>query len=115
MDLSRLAAPEQILATPRYQVAPHMRAMPLHVGTRGSPLALAQTRNVIARLGEICAPLQGSGTQEHIITTTGDASQASGCRCPSCMRFKTWPISATAKSRSAVRSLMRSSDTPVSS
>jgi hydroxymethylbilane synthase len=54
--------------------------LPLNVGTRGSPLALAQTRNVIARLQKICPPLQGAGTAEHIITTTGDASQASGCR-----------------------------------
>ena len=80
MDISRLPPPAQILATPRYQVAPHSRPMPLNVGTRGSPLALAQTRNVIARLGEICPPLQGTGTAEHIITTTGDSSQASGCR-----------------------------------
>jgi hydroxymethylbilane synthase len=41
---------------------------------------LAQTRNVIARLQKICPPLQGSGTEEQIITTTGDATQASGCR-----------------------------------
>jgi len=63
-----------------YPVPSHERALPLHVGTRGSPLALAQTRNVIARLQEICPPLRGDGVAEHIITTTGDASQASGCR-----------------------------------
>jgi hydroxymethylbilane synthase len=35
---------------------------------------------VIARLQKICPPLQGEGVAEHIIKTTGDASQASGCR-----------------------------------
>jgi len=71
---------EKGLYSPVYHVAPHERELPLKVGTRGSPLALTQTRNVIARLQKICPPLRGEGTAEHIITTTGDASQASGCR-----------------------------------
>jgi hydroxymethylbilane synthase len=66
--------------SPIYQVAPHDRPLPLNVGTRGSPLALAQTRNVIARLQKICPALSGANTAQHIIRTTGDASQASGCR-----------------------------------
>ncbi|OYV40289.1 MAG: hydroxymethylbilane synthase [Rhodospirillales bacterium 20-64-7] len=66
--------------TPAVQVAPHDRTLPLQVGTRGSPLALTQTRNVIARLQKICPPLAGEGTAERIIRTSGDASQASGCR-----------------------------------
>jgi hydroxymethylbilane synthase len=80
MDLSQLPVAERGSLTPLIQVAPHDRALPLKVGTRGSPLALTQTRNVIARLREICPPLRGDGTAEHIIRTTGDASQASGCR-----------------------------------
>jgi hydroxymethylbilane synthase len=46
-------------------------AMPLRVGTRGSPLALIQTRTFLDRLGAICA----EGAVEHIIRTTGDAVQ----------------------------------------
>jgi len=79
MEIS-LPIAEKGLFTSIYQVPPHERALPLKVGTRGSPLALTQTRNVIARLQKICPPLKGEGTAEHIITTTGDASQASGCR-----------------------------------
>ncbi len=72
-SLGQMAAP----ATPP---APHGLQLPLKVGTRGSPLALTQTRNVIARLRQICPPLQGDGIAEHIIVTSGDTSQASGCR-----------------------------------
>jgi hydroxymethylbilane synthase len=80
MNLSGLPITEKPLFSSVFQVKPHARPLPLKVGTRGSPLALTQTRNVIARLQQICPPLQGSGTAERIITTTGDASQASGCR-----------------------------------
>jgi hydroxymethylbilane synthase len=79
MDIS-LPIAEKGLLSPTYQVPPHWRPLPLNVGTRGSPLALTQTRNVIARLQKICPPLAGEGTAEHIISTTGDTSQASGCR-----------------------------------
>jgi hydroxymethylbilane synthase len=80
MKISGLPITEKPLFSSVFQVRPHDRPLPLNVGTRGSPLALTQTRNVIARLQKICPPLQGSGTAEHIITTTGDASQSSGCR-----------------------------------
>ncbi len=80
MNVSGLAVTEKPLFSSAFDVKPHDRPLPLKVGTRGSPLALTQTRNVIARLQQICPPLQGSGIAEHIITTTGDASQASGCR-----------------------------------
>jgi len=80
MNVSGLPITEKPLFSSVYQVKPHDRPLPLNVGTRGSPLALTQTRNVIARLQQICPPLQGEGTAEHIITTTGDASQALGCR-----------------------------------
>ncbi len=81
MDISAPPIAQRGLASSTYPVPAHDdRALPLHVGTRGSPLALTQTRNVIARLQKICPPLQGDGIAEHIITTTGDTSQASGCR-----------------------------------
>jgi hydroxymethylbilane synthase len=80
MDLARIGHTEPALQTSVYQVAYHDRPLPLIVGTRGSPLALAQTRDVIAQLRRICPPLHGAGTHEQIIRTTGDASQASGCR-----------------------------------
>ena len=46
-------------------------AMPLRVGTRGSPLALIQTRAFIDRLGAVHA----ERVDERIIRTTGDAVQ----------------------------------------
>jgi hydroxymethylbilane synthase len=80
MDLSKLPLAERPRHTSFIQVPPHFRELPLKVGTRGSPLAVTQTRNVIARLQKICPALNGVNTAEHIIRTTGDASQASGCR-----------------------------------
>ncbi|HJS87858.1 MAG TPA: hydroxymethylbilane synthase, partial [Acetobacteraceae bacterium] len=48
---------------------PHRPGPTLRVGTRGSPLALAQTRTLLARL-------RGLGAfEEHVIRTTGDAVQ----------------------------------------
>lgn len=80
MDVSRLPVAERGLYSSGFDVPAHDRALPLNIGSRGSPLALAQTRNVIARLQQICPPLRGDGTALHIIKTTGDTSQASGCR-----------------------------------
>jgi hydroxymethylbilane synthase len=71
---------ERPLFSPVIQVAPHERELPLKVGTRGSPLALTQTANFIAHLQKICPALAGANTAQQIIRTTGDASQASGCR-----------------------------------
>ena len=49
---------------------------PLRAGTRGSPLALVQTRAFISLLTEACEDLRGPGLLvEHIINTTGDAVQ----------------------------------------
>ncbi|HQT63000.1 MAG: hydroxymethylbilane synthase [Acidocella sp. 20-57-95] len=57
-------------------VPPHRRALPLRVGTRGSPLARAQTANFLAILRHFCPVLKGMDVfEEHIITTTGDAVQ----------------------------------------
>ncbi|GAB0118829.1 hydroxymethylbilane synthase [Acidisoma sp. 7E03] len=55
------------------RVKPHRRTLPLRVGTRGSPLALAQTRAFQAQLSRFCPVLDSMNVfEEHIITTTGD-------------------------------------------
>lgn len=55
---------------------PHRRSLPLKLGTRGSPLARAQTANFLAILTHFCPVLRGMDVfEEHIITTTGDAVQ----------------------------------------
>ena len=58
------------------QVKPHARELPLKVGTRGSPLALVQTRGFLARLQHFCPVLRSMDVfEEHAIQTTGDAVQ----------------------------------------
>jgi hydroxymethylbilane synthase len=53
----------------------------LRVGTRGSPLALVQTRAFVASLREFHPALRDPATiEEHIIKTSGDTSQDSGQR-----------------------------------
>ena len=60
---------------------PHSHALPLRVATRGSPLALVQTRAFLDRLRGFCPVLCSMDVfEEHIIRTTGDATQASGQR-----------------------------------
>lgn len=55
---------------------PHTRALPLRVGTRGSPLALVQTRFFLQLLTQFCPVLRGMEVfEEHAIHTTGDAVQ----------------------------------------
>jgi hydroxymethylbilane synthase len=57
-------------------VKPHTHALPLRVGTRGSPLALIQTRGFLAVLTRFCPVLHGLDVfEEHAIRTTGDAVQ----------------------------------------
>jgi len=57
-------------------VQPHSRALPLRVGTRGSPLALIQTRGFLEVLTRFCPVLRSMGVfEEHAIRTTGDAVQ----------------------------------------
>ena len=58
----------------------HGRSLPLRVGTRGSPLALTQTRMFLALLGRFCPVLAPGASaeqifQQHVIRTTGDAVQ----------------------------------------
>jgi hydroxymethylbilane synthase len=58
------------------RVRPHDRALPLRVGTRGSPLALIQTRGFLDVLIKFCPVLRGMDVfQEHVIRTTGDRVQ----------------------------------------
>jgi hydroxymethylbilane synthase len=62
-------------------VKPHRRELPLRVGTRGSPLALWQTRHFLGILRHFCPVLRSMDVfEEHVIATTGDTSQASGQR-----------------------------------
>lgn len=52
------------------------RGLPLRVGTRGSPLALVQTRNFLTRLTQFCPLLRELGAfQEFQISTSGDKIQ----------------------------------------
>lgn len=61
---------------PQPRVKPHERTLPLRVGTRGSPLALVQTRQFLAVLTAFCPVLRGMDVfQEHVIRTTGDVVQ----------------------------------------
>jgi len=63
-----------IAATSR--VPPHSHGLPLRVGTRGSPLALVQTRGFLTLLRGFCPVLRGMDVfDEHVIRTTGDAVQ----------------------------------------
>jgi hydroxymethylbilane synthase len=58
-------------------IKPHHRALPLKVGTRGSPLARAQTATFLGLLEKFCPVLRDMPPvfEEHIIVTTGDAVQ----------------------------------------
>jgi hydroxymethylbilane synthase len=63
--------------------APHSTrpGLPLRVGTRGSPLALWQTRHFLELLTTFCPVLKTMEVfQEHVIRTTGDATQEAGTR-----------------------------------
>ena len=65
----------------RPKAPPHARTLPLRVGTRGSPLALWQTRYFLQRLTTFCPVLRAMDVfEEHAIRTTGDATQAAGTR-----------------------------------
>ncbi len=57
-------------------VKPHRRDLPLKVGTRGSPLARAQTATFLELLCQFCPVLRGMDVfHEHLVMTTGDAVQ----------------------------------------
>ncbi len=62
---------EQLVSVPR-----HRPSLPLRVGTRGSPLALTQTRNFLGLIARLCPRLNEMDVfREHVIRTTGDAVQ----------------------------------------
>jgi hydroxymethylbilane synthase len=67
-------------AAPRAAAHPHVRrhahSLPLRVGTRGSPLALWQTRHFLALITRFCPVLRDAKAfEEHAITTSGDRIQ----------------------------------------
>jgi len=54
----------------------HRPSLPLRVGTRGSPLALWQTRHFLSIISRFCPVLQEvEAFEEHVITTSGDRIQ----------------------------------------
>lgn len=58
------------------RVRSHARALPLRVGTRGSPLALVQTRAFLGMITGICPVLSAAKAfEEHAIATSGDLIQ----------------------------------------
>jgi hydroxymethylbilane synthase len=67
--------PDPGQAPPR-TTRPHAPAIPMRVGTRGSPLALAQTRMFLDRIRTICpAPRDPGAFEECEIATSGDRVQ----------------------------------------
>jgi hydroxymethylbilane synthase len=77
MKLSSLDAPMQTLRPTGFAGSPHRRgssrALPLKVGTRGSPLALWQTRHFLSLITKVCPLLREvNAFEEHIIATQGD-------------------------------------------
>ena len=70
------AAAARGLSTQAPAAASHRRLLPLRVGTRGSPLAMVQTRAFLTMLTRFCPVLRDMGAfQEHPISTTGDRVQ----------------------------------------
>ena len=64
------------LAHPAAGVPQHRRPLPLRVGTRGSPLALWQTRYFLDRITRFCPVLRDAQAfEEHAINTSGDRIQ----------------------------------------
>ncbi len=58
------------------RVRPHGHTLPLRVGTRGSPLALVQTKRFLERLAQFCPVLRLHNVfREEVICTTGDRVQ----------------------------------------
>lgn len=77
MKLSSLDSTIEGRLAPRGPGSPHRqgtsRALPLRVGTRGSPLALWQTRHFLSLITKICPLLREvDAFEEHVIATSGD-------------------------------------------
>ncbi len=72
----RAAAGDQPRAAAHPQVKAHLRSLPLRVGTRGSPLALWQTRHFLGLITRFCPVLRDvKAFEEHAIATSGDRIQ----------------------------------------
>ena len=71
------AAPADLRTGSDTAVKPHARrALPLRVGTRGSPLALWQTRTFLDLVTRFCPVLRNvNAFEEHVIATSGDRIQ----------------------------------------
>ena len=79
MKLKSLDAPELRRAPSRGSNPHHARGLPnlpLKVGTRGSPLALWQTRHFLSLVTKVCPLLREiEAFEEHVIATSGDIVQ----------------------------------------
>lgn len=74
--LQQVAAKAAALQKANYIKSHGKRGLPLRVGTRGSPLALVQTRNFLTILTQFCPLLRQIGAfQEFQIHTSGDRIQ----------------------------------------
>jgi hydroxymethylbilane synthase len=77
MKLSSLDSTVEGRLAPRGPGSPHRqgtsRALPLRVGTRGSPLAIWQTRHFLSLITKVCPLLREvDAFDEHVIATSGD-------------------------------------------
>jgi hydroxymethylbilane synthase len=77
MKLSSLDAPLRQMRPTGFAGSPHRRgtsrSLPLRVGTRGSPLALWQTRHFLSLITRVCPILREvNAFEEHVIATSGD-------------------------------------------
>lgn len=77
MKLSSLPQSTHVLPSAGNVASPHRRgtsrALPLKVGTRGSPLALWQTRHFLSLITRVCPLLRNvEAFEEHVIATSGD-------------------------------------------
>ncbi|MGG5888306.1 hydroxymethylbilane synthase [Falsiroseomonas sp. HC035] len=71
-----MSAIHPVAAPVEGQVRPHFRNLPLRVGTRGSPLALWQTRHFLSIITRFCPVLRDAKAfEEHAIATSGDRIQ----------------------------------------
>jgi hydroxymethylbilane synthase len=69
-------SPEILKALGSMVVPKRRRMLPLRVGTRQSPLALAQTRAFLGQISRFCPVLRDMGAfDEHAMSTTGDRIQ----------------------------------------
>ena len=76
VGVGRVAMPSGLGPVDGAMVRPHGGSLPLRVGTRGSPLALWQTREFLGLITRFCPVLRDAKAfEEHAITTSGDRIQ----------------------------------------